>query len=159
MAKIDMALEFSSRFNDELEAIVSTRARRALSSVGRFLKMRIKDKLSHPGSGRWYRSKLGYGKHQASAPGEPPAPDRGVYRDSWFYRTQARRGQFEVRIGTPLWTVFGRRLELGGVSTSDSGDSVYIAPRPHVRAVFEEERAKIQMMLDNLEDSGGDEDE
>lgn len=45
--------------------------RGALGEYERILKS---DVLSRPGSGRIY------GKHQASAPGEPPAPDMGALR-------------------------------------------------------------------------------
>jgi hypothetical protein len=35
----------------------------------------VQEELDHEGSGRIYPSKTGEGEHQASAPGEPPAPD------------------------------------------------------------------------------------
>lgn len=38
--------------------------------------------LNQPGSGVEYPSRTGAGTHRASAPGEPPAPDRGELRDS-----------------------------------------------------------------------------
>ena len=39
----------------------------------------VRQILSQPGSGRVY------GAHQASAPGQPPAPDTGLYRAAWTF--------------------------------------------------------------------------
>lgn len=104
--------------------------------------------LSQPGSGRWYRSKKKDGtRHQASAPGEAPAPDRGTYRRSWGARVENGANVVYALVGTNLWTVFGRRLELGG---SDSR-GVYIAPRPHVAVAEQQTVAPFNRILDGID--------
>lgn len=44
----------------------------------------VREKYSQPGSGRMYPSATGSGMHQASAPGEPPAPDTWALHDSVY---------------------------------------------------------------------------
>lgn len=53
-----------------------------LGQVGFLWTNAVKQILSSPGSGRTY------GSHQASAPGQPPAPDTGLYRASWTFAVQ-----------------------------------------------------------------------
>lgn len=55
----------------------------------------MKQMLSQPGRGRVY------GRHRASAPGDPPAPDFGQYRASWRHRTNGLGG---VKPGGDLYT-------------------------------------------------------
>ena len=78
----------------------------------------LKRLLSEPGSGRVYTRRSV--SHQASAPSEAPAPDTGVYRNSWHRRTHAG-GQ-----GGELYTAQERAdaLEYG----SEDGT---LKPRPH----------------------------
>lgn len=108
-------------------------------------KRKIRAMLSIPGTGRIYKSKTGFGRHQASIPGAPPAPDRGVYRDSWNVDVAETDKGYEVAMWSPLWDVFGRRLELGGW-----GGGAYIAPRPHIRRVIEGADAEIERELKEL---------
>lgn len=114
------------------EGIGSTRL--SLPRVGTELTSLMKQTLSTPGRGRVYRGRKAksgrdyQGKfvskevaargHQASAPGDPPAPDTGQYRNSWAYA----HGPGYVEIGTPQER--GPALEFG---------SSTIEPRPHVR--------------------------
>lgn len=113
----------------------------------RFARNRMREMLSRHGSGRVYRSKTGRGSHQASAPGEPPAPDTRKYLESWDSEVVALPdGGVAVQVGTPLWSVFGRRLELGGRDKR----GIYIAPRPHVRPVFENAENEIARDLQRL---------
>ncbi len=114
------------------EGMASTRL--SLPRVGIELTSLMKQTLSTPGRGRLYRGKRAPGGrdyqgrfvskevaaqgHRASAPGDPPAPDTGQYRNSWSYAT----GPGYVEIGTPQER--GPALEFG---------SSTIEPRPHVR--------------------------
>jgi hypothetical protein len=108
-------------------------AESALEEVGIQLHAIVVRKLSQPGTGAFYRSRRGGGEHQASAPGEPPAVDLGVYRGSWKW---AMASSTEVDIGTEdprgPWLEFGTRT---------------IEPRPHIRPSIEEFRPKITAMI------------
>lgn len=74
-----------------------------------------KANLSRPGSGRVY------GKHQASAPGEPPAVDTGRLRNATQADTQVRREGDDI-VGRVVANVeYAHALEVG---------TERIAPRP-----------------------------
>jgi hypothetical protein len=148
--KFEFSVEFGS-FTRDLQAIVDKLASRSLKRVGELLVSRIVERLGHAGSGVWYKSHRRDGsRHQASAPGEPPAPDTRRYQESWGYRLNKFRGLYSVEIGSDLWLEYGRRLELGG-----HGGGAYIAPRPHVRPVFAESEDEVQGMLEDLQGDVG----
>lgn len=94
-----------------------------IAKCGMVLEKAIKEQLSHPGSGRVYPARKGRGQHQASAPGESPAPDLGDLRKSI--------GQEVVggirRVGTGL--ARAAALEFGHVYA----DGRVLAPRPYMR--------------------------
>ena len=74
--------------------------------------------------------------HQASAPGEPPAPDRGILRNSIEIDVKPDR----IRVGTGLRQ--GLALEYGvnvsGTKTGPHpGENYRLQPRPHVRPAGE----------------------
>ncbi|HBV11773.1 MAG TPA: hypothetical protein DEB60_01415 [Brevundimonas sp.] len=74
-----------------------------------------KANLSRPGTGRIY------GKHQASAPGEPPAVDTGRLRNATQADTQVRRDGDDI-VGRVVANVdYARALEVG---------TERMAPRP-----------------------------
>lgn len=111
-----------------------------LADVGVVAVNRIKRKLSTPGQGRIYRRPGASGPravlHRASAPGDPPAPDTGLYRASWSWRTgEDNRGPY-VEIGTNQkrgpWFEFGTRR---------------MAARPHLRPVLNDLRAEITALV------------
>lgn len=119
------------------------RARYAADQINRIMIEKLHAKLNIKGTGRIYPSKRGGGlKHKASKPGRPPAPDTGNYRDSWEAKIDESSFFVQASIGTPLWEVYGRRLELGG-----SGGGVYIAPRPHAGPAFAETEREINRLL------------
>lgn len=93
---------------------------KALRFAALVLERHMKLQLSHPGSGRVYRR--GGHTHQASAPGESPAPDTGTLRASIGSEVVANG----IRVGTNL--EYGADLEFG---TLDDGG--FIAPRPWAR--------------------------
>lgn len=68
-----------------LERIAEERAVRGVQRAALAGEAITKANLSRPGSGRIY------GKHQASAPGEPPAVDTGRLRNATQADTQVRR--------------------------------------------------------------------
>jgi hypothetical protein len=99
--------------------------------VGRDLQRRAiaveaqaKVNLSHPGSGRVYRRK---GRvHQASAPGEMPAPDTGLLRASVHSTVSGQDEDLHALIGTDQ--AIGLYQELG---------TRHIVPRPWLRPALD----------------------
>lgn len=89
--------------------------------------------LSSPGNGKFYRSrKPGGGIHQASAPGEAPAPDTGKYRASII--TRAGKGAPNIYfLGVGSQKDFARELEYG----RPGGTRPPMAPRPHYRVAMQ----------------------
>jgi hypothetical protein len=135
-------------FEIEVEEQVSESVMLSLEAIGRLLVNKMRQKLNHAGTGHIYPSRnASKAWHVASAPGEPPAPDRGEYRDSWTAETEKTEyGTYSLRLMSSLWEKFGRRLELGGW-----GGGVYIAPRPHVRPVWEQSAPEINTALERYE--------
>lgn len=68
-----------------LEGLAEQRAVKGLQRAALAGEAITKANLSRPGTGRIY------GKHQASAPGEPPAPDSGELRRKTQADTKVRR--------------------------------------------------------------------
>lgn len=100
----------------------------------------VKLKLSQPGKGRVYRTRRvnlggrrGVGKtsrlHRASAPGDPPAVDTGVLRQSYDHHAETVPGAAVLRVFSRDYVA--SLLELG---------TTRILPRPHVRPAVEETR-------------------
>lgn len=79
----------------------------------------IKQILSQPGGGRLYRR--GGVTHQASLPGDPPAPDTGNLRQSVGFQIS---GPGRVGIGVGAGASYWRFLEFG---------TRFIEPRPFLR--------------------------
>lgn len=67
-----------------MEGLAQAKAVKGIQRAALQGEARVKAILSQPGSGRMY------GKHQASAPGEPPAPDSGQLRAATQADTQVR---------------------------------------------------------------------
>ncbi len=75
--------------------------------------------LSHAGNGRVYHG------HVASAPGEPPAPDTGLFKISWQIAPQSSGDSYVSRIESSYSVdkyILGELLENG---------TGKMAPRPH----------------------------
>lgn len=115
---------------------VATLAREAAT-----VEAELKRELSTSGRGRWYRRSKPSRWHRASAPGDAPAVDLGNYRASWRTDVVRTKDHVEMVVWSPLWDIFGRRLELGGWGGRPRG---YIAPRPHVRPVLERLQRRIK---------------
>ncbi len=78
-----------------------------------------KEQLSQPGSGKIY------GDHQASAPGEPPAPDSGTTRESTNGEIVNRGGNIKAIV-----SVDGENAEALEIGTEN------IEPRPFLSTVI-----------------------
>jgi len=76
--------------------------------------------------------------HQASAPGQPPAPDTGTLKNSITWQVLRRNKRIVGRIGTGLPQ--GAALEFG---TKDGR----IKARPYIRPVLRREAMKVQRLL------------
>lgn len=82
-------------------------------------------------------------RHQASAPGEPPALEEGKLRQSITHSDPRWEGDnVSAEVGTSMPQ--GRILELGGVG----GNGSRILPRPYFSSTWLEEEEKIQSILD-----------
>jgi hypothetical protein len=132
----------------ELVSATDQGVENALEEIGVTLHGIIVKMLSQPGSGRIYvRSSPSAREHQASAPGEPPAVDYGIYRASWNWVTTTGDsgdgdsqwtpggGDFAVEVGTDQER--GPALEFGGSPSN-------IEPRPHLRPAVEEVKGQIR---------------
>ncbi len=98
-----------------LERIAEERAVRGIQRAALAGEAITKANLSRPGSGRIY------GKHQASAPGEPPAVDTGRLRNATQADTQVRRDGDDI-VGRVVANVdYAHALEVG---------TERMAPRP-----------------------------
>lgn len=142
------------------------RARRAaLLGMGLALERQIKVELSKPGRGRVYlragsrgrvqldaagrvrtlegrfATKMGKGRHVASAPGDSPAPDSGKLRSSIGHELEDARGS--VRVGTN--SVYAPPLEFG-TTTAGKTRRVVILPRPFMAPAV----AKVRAAFDTL---------
>jgi hypothetical protein len=135
----------------ERAQIVLEGAPRALRLAALELEAAIKEQLSQPGSGRVYKSRgitsplarVGTKRrakqlHQASAPGEPPAPDIGELRRTIGHELVGD----VIRVGSPLPQA--RTLDRGGViqrvALRKDGTAVpytiVIQPRPFMEPAY-----------------------
>jgi hypothetical protein len=152
------------------------RARRAsLLGMGLALERQIKVELSKPGRGRVYlrkgsagkvrldaagrvralsgrfATKMGKGRHVASAPGDPPAVDKGALRSSVGHELEDLRGS--VRVGTN--SVYAEPLEKGTTSAGKSR-RVVILPRPFMAPAVEKVRAAFNGIITSMLRGAGD---
>lgn len=146
---------FAQGFNRLQALSVEIRSAKPQLKAAIILEREIKLTLSQPGSGRWYPSRANKGRrgkwlakggkgrykpimHQASAPGEPPAPDLADLRRTIGH--EELPGGF--RVGSPL--IRAPRLEYGGVSRTPQGGIVKLKPRPFMRPALAKALPKMQ---------------
>ena len=98
-----------------LERIAEEKAVKGIQRAALASEAITKANLSRPGTGRVY------GKHQASAPGEPPAADTGELRRKTQAGTQVRRDGEDLIGRLVANTEYAHGLEVG---------TERIAPRP-----------------------------
>ncbi len=87
---------------------------------------------------RGKRSGRQYGAHIASAPGEPPASDRGKFRESWEPGTETSGDVYVSKIENGLMAngyVLGEILE-------DGTPGGQMAPRPHHDRILDKTKGK-----------------
>lgn len=106
-----------------------------LTTVAVALEGEIKDQLSRPGSGVTYKRGKN-GTHQASAPGEPPAPDSNRLVNSIHHEV----GGDSARVGTD--EPYAKPLEFG-TTTAGRGHHTVIAPRPFMRPALAAIRSRL----------------
>ena len=107
------------------------RARKQLKEPAQVLLEEVRSQLNRPGSGRVYgRGRLGSKLHQASAPGEPPAPDTGKLRDSAHVEQDGETLRVMVDGENAAGLEFGSRAGK-------------LAPRPFMRAALAAARARM----------------
>ena len=83
-------------------------------------------------------------QHQASAPGEPPAPQSGDLRKSITHDGPTWDGdEVSGEVGTNI--PYARILEFGGVT--GRGHLTRILPRPYMAPTFIEQRTAIETIL------------
>jgi len=101
---------------------------RAMTAAALLLERNIKIDLSKKGTGRQY------GKHQASAPGKPPAPDTGILRSSMIHEIEKSRDVIDGYVGVERSVEYALYMELGTKN---------IVPRPYLRPAITRNRKKI----------------
>jgi len=139
-ARNQKALARASRNLGEVLGGIGVGGKDGLADVGVVVSNRVRQKLSTPGTGRIYgRPGLrgaGSVRHQASAPGKPPAVDTGRLRASYTWRIgRDARGPY-VEIGTDV--LYAPFLEFG---------TRKMAARPHLRPAVNELRRAIVALI------------
>lgn len=131
MAKVPGLASYYMNLSQGTEAGI----RAGLTAIGVLLRNQVVADIGKAGTGRTYYRK-GHGAHTASAPGDPPAPDSGSYRNTFTFAVKPMPGRGEVSVYTPdkrgPWLEFGTRK---------------IAPRPHLRPATEKIKDKIPAIL------------
>jgi hypothetical protein len=134
--------------NEDAAALAILKVQQRAEKAMDLLIKTIDKKIDHIGSGEIYKSSRKDGtKHQASAPGEPPAADTYALSTSFSYEVERVGKRVVATVVSALWHVYARRLELGGM-----GGGAYIAPRPYIRPAMAETDKEVQRILDGEED-------
>lgn len=140
MISLASASDVANYLNVELSAETQmltlearTHARRAVN----VMRNKALDVLGQDGHGRKY------GRHTASAPGEPPAPDTGNLRRRWrqyvLAQTNSRGSEITCRLKSDV--EYATRLEKG---------SGRVKPRPFTDRIIEEALPEINALYDSL---------
>jgi hypothetical protein len=130
-----------SNVKEVLASMSGDRLGRAVMAGGFVLETAIKISMaasSHSG--------VKYGTHQASAAGETPAVDTGVYINS--IQTQLAHSSPTdaiAEVGTNA--VQANRLELGFMETDSLGRKYHQLPRPHFRPAYDNNLEKIKATI------------
>jgi len=107
-------------------------------------------KVAQAGGRRITKIAKGKGRkkyHVVSAPGEPPAVDKGQYRGSFTFNVFITGVKAIIigRVGTNQKRA--KRLEYGYVGTDKRGRRINQAPRPHLHPAFRRMKGKIMAIL------------
>lgn len=134
-------------------------AKRAVTRAAMHLERKLKEKLSQPGSGKIYQGKGRRHSHQASAPGEPPAPDDGELRRSVTHNVTGNKPKTlpnpggilenpKANVGTPLARGFALEVGFHGYPYGNKKlPLVYVAPRPWFYNTIEEEKGEVRAII------------
>lgn len=125
--------EVTQRITDSIRHQMASRAYRAANE----LRNASLEVLNGQGGGRRYRLPHGKGYYTASAPGQPPARQSGVFRKSWQPSVEGGGDSFISKIESSH-TVNGYVLG----SLLEDGTSK-MAPRPHHDKIKEKAEPKI----------------
>lgn len=111
----------------------------ALRAAALELERAVVLELSQPGSGRHYRRGKGV-VHIASAPGEPPAPDTGILRES----VHSGVVDEEMRVG--VRAPYAAALEFGTATAGKTG-TVTIAQRQFMRPALGKALTRMRLVV------------
>lgn len=126
----------SNAYNFEKMLLAERLAQGRLVVAANLLLRAIRNKLNQAGTGRWYRSRTGTGMHQASAPGEPPAPDTHRMRRSARVKDLGIGRGVLVSVTSP------------GAATLEFGDRAgTLLPRPYMRPSVDESKERMAAVL------------
>ncbi len=128
---MNASVEFKIALNKSVESIKKQMARRCYRAANELRNASV-EVLRHAGSGRVYHG------HVASAPGEPPAPDKGTFMKSWQASTLRDGTRFISRIET---NVDANGHNLGAIL--EYGTSK-MALRPHHEKIVQAALPKIK---------------
>lgn len=130
-----------SNVKEVLDSMSGDRLGRAVMAGGFILETAIKISMaatSHTG--------IQYGTHQASAAGETPAVDTGVYINSIITQLASSSPTEAIaEVGTNA--VQANRLELGFMETDSLGRKYQQRPRPHFRPAYDNNLQKIEATI------------
>ena len=125
-------LSFQKRFKKRVVDNPEHHAERLIARAAMMVEGRIKESIQ-----RDAKTGRTYGKHQASAPGEPPATDKGQLVSSIVMSVESdNKGEVVgiIRASAP----YAAHLEFG---TSN------MAPRPYMQPGLESQRRKIEALF------------
>lgn len=130
---------FSKEVKKEIQKMRRAMKRRSVLASN-ILRREALETLSHPRTGRRYRSKATKAYYTASAAGQPPASDTGNFRKSWRATPVQMGDRYVSRIEsseTVNGYLLGRLLENG---TSK------MAPRPYAERIKRQALPAIQAL-------------
>jgi len=148
---------------ESLNANVEKASKDAIWKAGAHLEKRLKEKLSHSGTGKEYSTGFKtarYAYHVASAPGQPPAPDTGRLRASITHNLTGKVGtklpdpgggknKVKGYVGTNV--DYGKILELGAMiyPFGNPNIKVPLLPRPWLFPTLMEEANAVAAIIRN----------
>lgn len=135
-------VEFTNNFVAVRGAITAATERNVRQATA-MLEGFVKQKLASGGrTGKEYKIPgTQNGKYTASAPGEAPAVMLSNYMNSITHQVASNPDEVTGTTGTNQKQ--GKRLEFGFVGVDSKGRRYNQAPRPHMKASYEENRSAI----------------
>ena len=133
-------------FADELVRLQAGKMQQAMTILATEYSNRVKSLMrDSPASGRTYRR--GGVTHQASAPGEPPAPDTGALVRSILWQVRSEGGRWFAEVGTTLpyalYLEYGAARGVRGKGGRITAVQWILFPRPAWGPALEQFRPQI----------------